>query len=175
MIKPIYDIGPDAYIAHKIMVDKINEIIDHLNAEKVHCTEDPLDCPALKKFTDAEKGERCPYMECKQCISYCQWKEENEFYRKAIAKIQQVDGDTIDEFKERIDIEINETKRVSEMFKKATIEATEYRELIKEIIINADHKNKERGRRMTANRFMWIYFVPVFLLGLFFGICIGKL
>ena len=37
--------------------DKINEIIDHLNSEKEHCTDDPLECPALKKFTDAEKGE----------------------------------------------------------------------------------------------------------------------
>ena len=26
-----------------------------LNAEKAHCTDDPLECPALKRFADAEK------------------------------------------------------------------------------------------------------------------------
>ena len=47
---------------------KINEIIDHLNAEKEHCTDDPLECPALKKFADAEKGERCPdKLVCRNC------------------------------------------------------------------------------------------------------------
>ena len=33
-----------------------------LNAEKAHCTDDPLECPALKKFT-REKAERCPEIE----------------------------------------------------------------------------------------------------------------
>jgi hypothetical protein len=39
----------------EIMADKIDEIVEALNAEKAHCTDDPLECPALKRFADAEK------------------------------------------------------------------------------------------------------------------------
>ena len=46
---------------HGIMVTKINEIIDYLNREREERLEE-LTRPHL----NAEKGERCPYMESKQ-------------------------------------------------------------------------------------------------------------
>jgi hypothetical protein len=35
------------------IIEKVRS--EALNAEKAHCTDDPLECPALKRFADAEK------------------------------------------------------------------------------------------------------------------------